>query len=189
MALPYTVYTVKNESSRGANIFLGIASLANNINTKDYFPNQVSACKTTYLFATVAGTRNVKITRPTTTDPYVYIQTRQVSPKQCPDNPATSLMKSGDSSGIVMRTFSSDSSVIIEDLGCNYGLNTYTYDVENVCSINGLFYRTIGTPGRSNVVWQFKDIVAENCVAIEQNGPVMTFDGAGIGACCPQLPD
>lgn len=168
--IPFATYTVKNESTRGVNIFLGVATKNNNVNTVDYYPNQVLACKTTYLFASIVGTRNVKITRPTTTDPYIYIQTRQVAPQQCPEYPATSLLQTGDNTGITLRTLKSDASITIEDNGCNYGLSTPTYDVQNVCNMNGVYYGSIGTPGKSNVVWMFKEIIGSPpCITVTQD--------------------
>jgi hypothetical protein len=175
--LPFTTYTVKNESSRGVNIYLGIASKGNNLtSTIDYFPHQVVACKTTYLFASIVGTRNVKITRPTTKDPYIYVETRKVQPQQVKDLEATSFLKSGGSGSMVLRRLSSDPSIVIEDNDCNYGLSTFTYSVQNACSINGFYYKTIGTPGQTNVVWQFKEIIGDPpCVDIVQNNGVITF--------------
>ena len=171
--VPFTVYSVKNESSKGVNVYLGVASKNNNATTVDYFPQQVVACKTTYLFASITGTRNVKITRPTTTDPYIYVETRQVAPTSCGQIRATSFLKQGNNAGMTMRTLSSDHSIKIEDNGCNYGLSTFKYNVANVCAMNGFFYRTLGTPGRSNVVWQFKDIITSNCISmIDKNGTI-----------------
>lgn len=168
--VPFTIYTVKNESSKGVNVYLGVASKVDRTNTVDYFPHQVVACKTTYLFASIVGTRNVKVTRPTTTDPYIYIETRQVEGKQCEGLEATSLLKSSSTSGLTLRTIASDPSIKIEDNGCNYGLTTFTYDVQNVCSINGFYYRTIGIPGRTDVVWQFKEIEGDPpCVTLVEN--------------------
>ena len=175
--LPFTYYTVKNESSRGVNVFMGVSSKKNNLTSEvDYFPHHVIACKTTYLFASIVGTRNVKITRPTTTDPYIYVQTRQVEPQQVKDLEATSFLKSGNSSGMTLRRLSSDSSIVINDNDCNYGLNTFTYKVQNVCSINGLFYKTYGSAGKTNVVWQFKEIEGDPpCVDVVQNGGEIIF--------------
>lgn len=181
--IPFTTYVVKNESKKGANIYLGIASRDNNATTKDYFPHQVIACKTTYLFASIVGTRNVKITRPTTTDPYIYVETRVVDPKQC-GMAATSLLKSGGSGGLTVRSVSSDSSITIEDYGCNYGLNTYRYFVQNACAINGIYYKTIGVPGKTNVIWQFKSIQAGNCVSMGGGAGVIRFDFDREN-CCP----
>jgi hypothetical protein len=183
-SIPFTTYTVKNESSKGVNVFLGISAKANNINTTDYYPHQVSACKTTYLFASVVGTRNVKVTRPTTTDPYVYIETRKVEPQQCPQYKSTSLLKSGDNTGLVLRNLNSDPSITIEDNGCNLGLSTFTYDVQNVCSINGFYYGSIGTPGNSNVVWKFKEVVGQSsCISIMQDQGTITIV-ADPTSCC-----
>jgi hypothetical protein len=182
--IPFTVYSVKTESPKGVNIFLGVASQSNNATTTDYFPHQVISCKTTYLFASIVGTRNVKVTRPTTTDPYVYIETRRVAGNICEEYPATSFMSKSSERGIEMRTLSSDGSIQIKDNDCNYGLDTYKYDVKNVCSINGLFYRTIGTPGKSNVVWQFKDIEGDPpCVIITQNRGEIIFSN-DTDLCC-----
>jgi hypothetical protein len=172
--LLFTTYTVKNESTRGAHVYMGIAAKGNNATTVDYFPHKVVACKTTYLFASIVGTRNVKITRPTTTDPYIYVQTREVDAKQC-SLPPTSLLKSGDKTNMVLRTMSSDPSITIHNNGCNYGLSTFTYNAINACSINGLLYKTYGTPGQSNVVWQFKTIIGDGCIVVSDKDGVITF--------------
>lgn len=164
--IPFTIYTVKNESIKGVNIYLGVASLSNNVTTVDYFPHQVIACKTTYLFASIVGSRNVRVTRPTTKDPYIYVETRKVTPMKVGSYDATSFMKSGDSNEIVLRTITSDKSIKIEDYGCNYGLSTFKYEVANACNINGFLYKTIGIPGHSNVTWQFKDIEANKDMCI-----------------------
>lgn len=172
--LLFTTYTVKNESQRGVHVYLGIATKSNNATTVDYFPHKVVACKTTYLFASIVGTRNVKITRPTTTDPYIYVQTREVVPSQC-SLPPTSLLKSGDKKQMVLRTMSSDASIKIHENGCNYGLSTFTYNVANACSINGLLYKTYGIPGHSNVVWQFKTIIGDGCIVVSDKDGTITF--------------
>jgi hypothetical protein len=121
------------------------------------------------------GTRNVKITRPTTTDPYIYVETRQVFPTNCGQFRATSVLKEGDNNGMVMRTLATDGSITIEDHGCNYGLSTFKYSVQNACSINGFYYRTMGTPGRSNVIWQFKDITVGNCLNMIDKDGIITI--------------
>lgn len=162
--VPFTIYTVKNESTKGVNIYLGVASLSNNVTTVDYFPHRVIACKTTYLFASIVGSRNVRITRPTTVDPYIYVETRKVIPTKVGEYDATSFMKSGDSKEIVLRTITSDKSIKIEDYGCNYGLSTFKYEVANACNINGFLYKTVGIPGHSNVTWHFKNINASSYI-------------------------
>lgn len=173
--IPFTLYTVKNESTKGVNIYLGIASINNNVTTSDYFPHRVLACKTSYLFASIVGTRNVKITRPTTTDPYIYVETRKVTPISCGLVEATSLLKSGSQDSVVLRTLTSDSSVKIEDYGCNYGISTFKYKVANACNINGLYYRTIGSPGNSHVQWLMKNITAEGDISIKETKDKITF--------------
>jgi len=165
--IPFTLYTVKNESAKGVNVYLGIASINNNVTTSDYFPHMVIACKTSYLFASIVGTRNIRITRPTTIDPYIYVETRKVTPKSCGAVEATALMKSGSSDSIVLRTITSDTSVKIEDYGCNYGLSTFKYKVANACSINGMYYQTNGIPGRSHVQWKMKDVVGGGDIKIK----------------------
>jgi hypothetical protein len=183
--IPFTTYTLKNASNKGVPVFLGQSLKNNNINTKDYFPHQVSACKTTYLFASVVGTRNVKITRPTTTDPYVYIETRKVEPQQCPQYKPTSLLKSGDNTGLVLRNLSSDSSITIQDNGCNFGLSTYTYDVQNACNINGFYYGSLGSPGSSNVIWKFKEVVsASPCISVIHNQDTIYIVKSTDQSCC-----
>ena len=172
--LLFTTYTVKNESTRGAHVYMGIATKGNNANIVDYFPHKVVACKTTYLFASIVGTRNVKITRPTTTDPYIYVQTREVVPTQC-SIPPTSLLKEGDKYHMVLRTMASDPSIKIHNNGCNYGLSTFTYTARNACSINGFLYKTYGVPGQSNVVWQFKRVIGDGCISVTDKDGVITF--------------
>jgi hypothetical protein len=182
--LAFSVYSVKNENSNGVNVFLGIASKKTTTNnTIDYFPHKVVSCKSTYLFASIVGTRNVKVTRPTTTDPYIYLETRKVNPVR-DGIEATSFLKSGDSSGIVLRTITSDASIQINDKGCNYGLTTLKYDVQNACSINGLFYQRSGTPGESDVVWQFKEIVGvPPFINVSDSGGTITIS-FNNEACC-----
>lgn len=174
--VPFAVYSVKNESSKGVHVYLGVASKNNNATTVDYFPHQVVSCKTTYLFASIVGTRNVKITRPTTTDPYIYVETRQVVPTNCGQFRASSVLKSGDVNGMTMRTLATDGSITIEDKGCNYGLSTFKYSVQNACSINGFYYKTLGVPGKSNVVWQFKDVAVGNCIIKTEKDGVITLE-------------
>lgn len=182
--IPFTLYTVKSESSKGVNVYLGVASKPDNRgNNTEYFPHQVVACKTTYLFASIVGTRNVKVTRPTTKDPYIYIETRGVAGQQCEGLEATSLLKSGSGS-LVMRTVTSDSSIKFIDNGCNYGLTTFKYDVQNACSINGFYYRTMGVPGQTDVVWLFKGIVGDPpCINVTQENGIIGFS-LNKGACC-----
>lgn len=173
--IPFTIYTVKNESSKGVNIYLGIASINNTVTTSDYFPHRLLACKTSYLFASIVGTRNVKITRPTTIDPYIYVETRKVTPESCGSIKATSLLKSGNQSSIVLRTITSDASVKIDDYGCNYGLSTFKYKVANACNINGLYYKTIGIPGKSHVQWFMKSVTGGGDISIINTAEKIIF--------------
>jgi hypothetical protein len=182
--LPFSTYVVKNEVTDNVHVYMGIASRSNNANKTDYFPHQVVACKTTYLFASLVGTRNVKITRPTTQDPYIYVQTRAVDPQTCSGYEPTSLKYSGDMGGITLRTIKTDPTITIEDHGCNYGFTTFRYYVQNACSMNGVYYGTIGVPGESNVIWQFKSIVPGSCILMEDNGCRLKFS-FDRESCCP----
>lgn len=180
--LPFSTYTVKNETTDKVNVYMGVASRSNNATTSDYFPHQVVACKTTYLFASLVGTRNVKITRPTTKDPYIYVETREVVPTSC--YKPTSLLQSGGPGGIMLRTITTDPTITIEEHGCNYGFSTFRYFVQNACSMNGVYYGTIGVPGQTNVIWQFKSIYPGSCITMEDNGCRLKFS-FDQESCCP----
>lgn len=184
--LSFSVYSIKNENGDGGvNVFLGIASKKTTTNnTIDYFPHKVVACKSTYLFASIVGTRNVRVTRPTSTDPYIYLETRK--PIAIQDGPPeTSFLKSSDSSGMTLRTISSDASIQIRDNGCNYGLTTFKYDVQNACSINGFYYQKTGIPGESDVVWQFKEVVGvQPCINVLDSNGEITISFNKEECCC-----
>jgi hypothetical protein len=54
-------------------------------------------------------------------------------------------------------------------------LEALTYDFDNVCNINGLFYRRLGVPGKSNVVWMMKNIVGSEFMTVATDDESVTI--------------
>jgi hypothetical protein len=176
-SLPFTIYSARNAIATPAGTYLGQANKKTNAaGTFDYFPQQVQACATVFLFARIAGTRNVNITRPTTTNPYIYISTRGYFVNQVPGFESTSLLHDFTNFTATMRTITTDGSIKIkENARHDYQLSALTYDFDNVCNINGLYFRRLGVPGKSNVVWMMKDIVGSDYITIQDNNTSLNF--------------
>lgn len=175
--LPFTIYSARNAVSAPAGTYLGQASKKTNVQgSYDYFPQQTQACSSVYLFARIAGTRNTKITRPTTTNPYVYITTRNYGANQVAGYESTSTLHDYTNNIATMRTITTDGSITItEDPRHDYSLEALTYDFDNVCNINGLFYRRLGVPGKSHVMWMMKDIVGSDFISITDSTTSLNF--------------
>ena len=176
-SLPFTIYNARNADVAPAGTYLGQASKKTNIQgTYDYFPKMVQNCATVFLFARISGTRNTKITKPTTTNPYIYVTTRAYYVNQVPGYESTSLLHDFTNYITTMRTITTDGSILLtENSRHDYDLKALTYDFDNVCNINGLYYRRLGVPGKSHVVWMMKDIIGSEFISITDNGTSLNF--------------
>jgi hypothetical protein len=170
-SLPFTVYNARNADVAPAGTYLGQAAKKTNLKgTYDYFPHLAGHCTTVFLFARITGTRNTKITRPTTENPYIYVSTRGYFVDKVPEYESTSILHDYNDYTATIRTITTDGSIVIKENARNdYDLEALTYDFDNVCNINGLFFRRLGVPGKSDVVWMMKDIVGSDYISIRDD--------------------
>lgn len=211
---PYKIYEAANAGSADAHVFLGKASIGGlNGSAEDFFPHLAEGnCFTTFVFASIVGGKNVRIIPATEDDPYIYIDSRWYDFAPC-GNPVTSIFHSveynnGDVN-VFLKSVTSDGSVVIEvgdsftwsdqgpqgiwDGDCTITLSTHRYYCENECRDEGagVFYRTEGVPGASDVNFLFKSIVGGTCINVEDTGTeiVVNFDIDGCDPCelfnCP----
>lgn len=185
-SLPFTIYNARNAITAPAGTYLGRASKRTDLETSyDYFPNLVGACSNVFVFATIVGTRNTKVTRPTVDNPYIYVSTRGYFVKKIPDHEKTSILHNYDNYTATLRTLATDGSIIIkENDRHDYQLEALTYDFDNVCNVNGLFYRRLGVPGKSDVVWMMKNIEGSRFITIDssRNAIKVEFNSAAYNA-------
>lgn len=190
-SLPFVIYSARNADNAPAGTYLGQASKKTNVpGSYDYFPNLVKNCSTVFVFARIVGTRNTKITRPTTDNPYIYVSTRGYDVEKVPGFESTSILHDYSNYTATMRTITTDGSISInENPRHDYDLKSLTYDFDNVCNINGLFFRRLGVPGKSHVVWMMKDIVGSDFIDVADNDTSLNFSfnpgsfGDGIHPC------
>jgi len=176
-SLPFTIYNARNADTAPAGTYLGQASKKTNLKgSYDYFPNLAVPCATVFIFARIVGTRNTKITRPTTENPYVYVTTRGYDVQKVPGYEYTSILHDYTDYTATLRTLTSDGSIVIkENARHDYELEAVTYDFDNACSINGLFFRRLGVPGKSDVVWMMKDIVGSDFITVTDDTTALRF--------------
>jgi hypothetical protein len=176
-SLPFTVYNARNADTAPAGTYLGQASKKTALSgSYDYFPHLAKTCATVFIFARIVGTRNTKITRPTTDNPYIYVSTRGYFVEKIPGYESTSILHDYDSYTATLRTITTDGSIILtENKRHDYDLQALTYDFDNVCNINGLFYRRLGVPGKSDVVWMMKDIVGSEFITVSDGDTSVNF--------------
>lgn len=191
-SLPFTVYNARNADISPAGTYLGQASKKTNaLGSHDYFPHLAKTCATVFVFARIVGTRNTKITRPTVDNPYIYISTRGYFVDKISGYESTSILHDYDSYTATLRTLATDGSIIItENKRHDYELQALTYDFDNICNINGLFFRRLGVPGKSDVVWMMKDIVGSEFITVSDGDTSVNFSfnssnfsSAGSTAC------
>lgn len=175
-SLPFTVYNARNADKSPAGTYLGQASKKTNLSgSYDYFPNHVSVCASVFVFARIVGTRNTKVTRPTVDNPYIYVSTRGYFVEKIPNHEKTSILHDYTNYTTTLRTLETDGSIIIkENNRHDYELEALTYDFDNVCNINGLFYRRLGVPGKSDVVWMMKNVVGSEYINIVSGVDTLT---------------
>ena len=167
-SLPFTIYNARNADSSPAGTYLGQASKKTDLKgSYDYFPNLARTCATVFIFATIVGTRNTKITRPTVDNPYVYVSTRGYFVEKISGYESTSILHDYADYTATLRTLATDGSIIIkENVRHDYELEALTYDFDNVCNVNGLFYRRLGVPGKSDVVWMMKTVIGSDYMSV-----------------------
>lgn len=185
-SLPFTVYNARNAVNAPAGTYLGQASKKTNVNgSYDYFPNHARPCSSVFIFARIAGTRNTKITRPTVDNPYIYVSTRGYFVEKIPGHEKTSILHDYTDYTATLRTLDTDGSIVIkENVRHDYELAALTYDFDNVCNINGLFYRRLGVPGKSDVVWMMKNVVGSEFMIVntDEERITVTFNADAFAA-------
>ena len=188
---PFKIYEAANAASTDAHVFLGKASIAGiNGQSKDFFPELAeNNCFTTFVFASIVGGKNVRITPASASDPFIYIDSRWYDFKPC-GNPITSIFHSveyndGDIN-VFLKSITSDGSIVIEvgdsfawsdqgpqgiyDGGCSITLKAHKYFCLNECANSGVYSRTVGIPGASDAHFFFKSIVGGDCISVVDNG-------------------
>jgi hypothetical protein len=115
MQFPYKIYQARNPSVP-AYIYLGKAAISNY-----FFPNQARKdCQDVFIFATLVGGKNIKITAATETDPYIYIDTRWTNFVSSPDTSGSysflknSTVDNNFTLSANFRTINSDGSLLIK---------------------------------------------------------------------------
>lgn len=184
-SLPFTVYSARNADSAKAGTYLGKASKkTNEYGSVDYFPGLARSCSSVFIFARIVGTRNTKITRPTIDNPYIYVSTRGYFVEKIPGYESTSILHDYTDYTATLRTLATDGSIVIsENTRHDYQLEALTYDFDNVCNVNGLFYRRLGVPGKSDVMWMMKTIRGSDHMTVNSTEEQVTvsFSGEGSG--------
>lgn len=188
---PFKIYEAVNAGSGGANVFLGKASIAGvNGNKESFFPELAEAnCFTTFVFASIVGGKNVRVTPATEDDPYIYVDSRFYCFEPCAD-PATSVLADVQYGGtgdvtVFMKSLVSDGSIIIQGGDCQISLSTHKYYSQNICQNAGVYSSTVGVPGASDVTFLFKSVLGGDCISVVDTGEtlVVNYDLAACNPC------